>query len=84
MEEVHTLLEQITRGFPSSHIVRDYLESGEEKKLEAAQLYLLQKESNYGLGPEDEANLAYLLEEVEEPREQLQKIGYKYLSEQEP
>lgn len=82
MEEVQPLLEKISLHKQASCIViREYLESGEEEKLEAAQLYLLQKENNYSLGPEDQANLRYLLENVEEPKESIKQIGRKYLQE---
>lgn len=83
MDDIYSLRERISKGFPSSHIVREYLESGEDKKIEAAELYLIQREADHGLGPEDEANLAYLLDNVEEPREELQEIGEKYLGDQE-
>lgn len=67
MTDVQNLLEDISKGFPSSHVVRDYLESGTGPELEAAELYLRQKHSNYGLSPEDESNLEMLVEILEEP-----------------
>ena len=79
MEEVQPLLEKISLHKQASCIViREYLESGEEEKLEAAQLYLLQKEKNYSLGPEDQANLRYLLENFQETNKEIQAIGEKY------
>ena len=66
MEDVQVLLNDITNGFPSSHVVREYLESGDSKKIEASALYLLQRDSNFGLSPEDEANLNYLVDNYSE------------------
>lgn len=77
-EEIQHLLEGISQGFPSSHVVREYLESGEEEKLEAARLYIIQRHGDYGLSPEDEANLEYLMDLVEDPSDKLQEIYDKY------
>lgn len=78
MSEVQELLEDITHSFPSSHKVREYLESGTKKELEAAELYLRQKHNNYSLNPEDEANLEFLIDLLEEPDPGLKEIYSKY------
>ena len=70
-------LEDITKSFPSTHKVREFLESGEEEKLDAAELYIRQRHDNYGLNPEDEANLEMLID-MREDSEGLQEIYSHY------
>lgn len=78
MSQVQELLEEITNSFPSAHKVRELLESGGENELEAAELYLRQRHSNYGLSPEDEANLRMLLDTLEDPAPELENIYEEY------
>ena len=78
MEDVQALLNDISNGFPSSHVVREFLESGESKKVEASKLYLAQKHSNYGLSPEDEANLDLLIDILDDPAPDIQDIYDEY------
>jgi transcriptional/translational regulatory protein YebC/TACO1 len=74
---VQQLLDEITNSFPSTHKVREFLESSEEKKLDAAELYLRQRHDNYGLNPEDEANLEMLID-MRDESDKLEEIYEQY------
>lgn len=74
---VQELLEEITKSFPSSHKVREFLESGGVEKLDAAELYLRQSHDNYSLSPEDEANLEMLID-IREETDELEEIYEQY------
>jgi transcriptional/translational regulatory protein YebC/TACO1 len=74
---VQQLLEEITNSFPSTHKVREFLESEREEKLDAAELYLRQRHDNYGLNPEDEANLEMLID-MRDESDKLEEIYEQY------
>ncbi|MEF8880828.1 MAG: hypothetical protein V5A72_03290 [Candidatus Nanohaloarchaea archaeon] len=74
---VQDLLEDISNSFPSSHKVREFLESSEADKLDAAELYLKQRHKNYELGPEDEANLKMLID-IRDEAHVLEEIYEEY------
>lgn len=78
MDDVQALLNEISNGFPSTHVVREFLESGEVEKVKASELYLRQQHGNYGLSPEDEANLDLLIDILDDPDPRLHDIYNQY------